>query len=662
MEGLVKERTAELALEITERKQAELRLKESEEKYSKLFHSSPEWLSVNTLDDGRYLEVNEAFTEITGYEREEAIGRTSKELGLWPDPLVRSRFVKLAREQGGFRKQEVTFLKKNGERMSTLWSAETIEIMGKVYLLNAITDITELKQAEEALRKSEDKFSRLFFSSPIWVTLSKLEDGTYLEANQAFEESTGFDREDVIGRTSVEFGLWADPGERERFRKLAQDAGGFRIQEVTFLTKKGDPLIVLWSADVIELDGEACLLSTAMDISEIKQAEQEKMKLQDQLQRAQKMEAMGLMAGGVAHDLNNILSGIVSLPELLLMNLPEDSPLRKPMKTIQESGMRAADVVEDLLTIARGVASSKETLNLNTLVKEYLKSAEHEKLERTHSFVKFKTKLDPDLLNMSGSPIHIKKILMNLVTNASEAIEGSGTVTISTTNQYLDEPLKGYAEVRTGEYVMLTVSDDGSGISPEDLERIFEPFYTKKVMGQSGTGLGLAVVWNTVQGLDGYINVKSSKKGTVFELYFQVAREGMAPEGEEVSLEDYLGHGEKILVVDDEERQREIACGMLTELGYSAESVSSGEGAIEYVKEHPVDLILLDMVMPKGINGRKTYEEIIKIRPGQKAIIASGYAKTKEVDTAQGLGAGKYIKKPYTLEKVGLAVKEELEK
>ena len=270
--------------------------------------------------------------------------------------------------------------------------------------------------------------------------------------------------------------------------------------------------------------------------------------------------------------------------------------------------------------------------------------------------------MDPDLLNMSCSPTHIKKILMNLVANASEAIEGSGTVTISTTNRYLDEPLKGYEDVNTGEYVLLTVSDDGSGISSEDLERIFEPFYTKKIMGRSGTGLGLAVVWNCMQDHDGYINVKSSEKGTVFELYFPVTREEVTAKKEEVPLDDYLGHGEKILVVDDEERQREIASGILTKLGYNAETVSSGEDAIEYVKEHAVDIIVLDMVMPKGINGRKTYEEIIKIRPGQKAIIASGYAKTKEVEMAQELGAGKYIKKPYTMAKIGLAVKEELEK
>jgi two-component system cell cycle sensor histidine kinase/response regulator CckA len=398
------------------------------------------------------------------------------------------------------------------------------------------------------------------------------------------------------------------------------------------------------------------------DLTDRLKAEEDKGKLQAQLHRAQKMEAMGLMAGSVAHDLNNILSGIVSYPDLLLMNLSQDSPLRKPIKTIKESGMRAADVVEDLMTITRGVSCNKQILNLNIVVGSYLKSIENQKNEKTHPFVQFEMDLDPDLLNIMGSVTHIKKTLLILITNATEAIDGSGTVTISTMNQYLDQRLKGYEDVRIGEYVVLTVSDDGSGISPVDFERIFEPFYTKKVMGRSGTGLGLAVVWNTVQDHSGYIDFRSSEKGTTFELYFPVTREKIVYEGAEVPLEDYRGHGEKILVVDDEERQRVIAGGMLNELGYNAESVSSGEDAIEYVKKRPVDLIVLDMLMPKGINGLETYEEIIRIRSGQKAIIASGWAKTKEIESAQKLGLGKYIKKPYTLEKIGLSVKEELEK
>ena len=398
------------------------------------------------------------------------------------------------------------------------------------------------------------------------------------------------------------------------------------------------------------------------DFTEIRLADEEKTHLQAQLEKARKMEAVGLLAGGVAHDLNNILSGIISYPELILRHLPEESPLENPMKAIHDSGMRAADVVADLLTIARGVAITKEISNLNIIVEEYLTSFEHRHLEQIHPFVKFTKALDPDLLNVNCSKIHITKAIMNLVVNASEATEGSGTVTISTTNRYLDEPLKGYDQVNRGEYTVLGVSDDGPGIAPEDLERIFEPFYTKKKMGRSGTGLGLAVVWNTVQDHQGYKDVKSGEKGTVFELYFPAERKKMAVKEKEVPLKDYLGHGERILVVDDEEQQRDIACALLTDLDYHTEAVSSGEAAIEYVKQETVDLIVLDMVMPGGINGRETYEEIIKIRPGQKAIIASGYARTEEVDTAQKLGAGEYIKKPYTLNKLGLTVREELDK
>jgi len=703
----------EIAHDITAKAQVEKSLKESEEKYSKLFHSNPQWLHISTLEDGRYVEVNEATKEITGYERDELIGRTSKELGLWADYEERSRLVKVAKEQGGFREQEVAFIKKNGEPVSLLWSAAIIEIMGTAYFINSVADITERKQAEEALRESEKQLSirnriaEIFLTTPddelygevLQIVLKSMESpyGTFAYIDEdgdrivpsmtrdiwdecKMPEKGIFFPRDTWGNT-----LWA----RCLIEKKSFFSNGpFKIPDghmpirralATPIVHKGESIGNLMvgdkPTDYSEKDKElleaiadriapilhARLLNERNE-RERNRAEEENAALESKLHRAQKMEAMGLMAGGVAHDLNNILSGIVSYPELLLMDLPEDSPLRNPMKTIQESGMRAVDVVADLMTIARGVATGKEISNLNTLIEGYLTSAEHQKLAETHPSITFKTEIDSDLLNISCSPTHIKKILMNLITNASEAVEGSGIVAISVLNRYLDEPLKSYEDVRTGEYVVLTISDNGSGISPGDMERIFEPFYTKKVMGRSGTGLGLAVVWNTVQDHKGYINVESSEKGTVFELYFPVTRKEVSDEKAKIPLENYLGHGEKILVVDDEERQRVIACGMLTKLDYTAEAVSSGEEAIKYMKENTVDLIVLDMVMPKGINGRETYQQIIKIRPGQKAIIASGYAKTKEVDIAQELGAGKYIKKPYTLEKIGVAVKKELEK
>ncbi|MBW1751934.1 MAG: response regulator [Deltaproteobacteria bacterium] len=312
--------------------------------------------------------------------------------------------------------------------------------------------------------------------------------------------------------------------------------------------------------------------------------------------------------------------------------------------------------------MARGVAITKEPLNLNAMVENFLLSPEFEKLKRFHPTVTIKTNLDTDLFNISGSDTHLRKVVMNLVSNAAEAIEGSGDVIISTMNRYVDRPIRGYDDVNVGEYAVLSVSDDGPGISPDDLERIFEPFYTKKVMGRSGTGLGLAVVWNVVQDLKGYLDVISDENGTTFELYFPITRDEVSDKALSIPIKDYQGDGETILVVDDVESQREIACEMLKTLGYKAKAVSSGEEAVEYLKEHTVDLILLDMIMDPGINGRETYERIIKIHPNQKAVIASGFAETDDVKEAQRLGAGQYIKKPLTLEKMGTAVKDELKK
>jgi PAS domain S-box-containing protein len=398
------------------------------------------------------------------------------------------------------------------------------------------------------------------------------------------------------------------------------------------------------------------------DITERKQVEDRLRESEEKLARSKKMESLGILAGGVAHDLNNVLAGIVSYPELLLLELPEDSRLRKPIRTIQESGDRAVAIVQDLLTVARGVASTRETTNLNDIIKEYLTSPEFKKLEQFCPAITVKTNLDTDLLNVNGSPVHIRKVIMNLVSNASEAVEVGGNVMISTMNRYVDRPITGYEDVSIGEYAVLAVSDDGSGISSDHLERIFEPFFSKKVMGRSGTGLGLAVVWNIVQDHEGYIDVSSDEKGTSFEIYFPITRDEVTEEDVSISMEDYKGKGETILVVDDVESQREITCKMLDALGYRSKAVSSGEEAVEYLREHRVDLVLLDMIMDPGINGRETYQRIIKIHPNQKAIIVSGFAETDEVKKTQRLGAGKYVKKPLKLQDIGLAIKNELER
>ena len=384
---------------------------------------------------------------------------------------------------------------------------------------------------------------------------------------------------------------------------------------------------------------------------------------EQRLARAKKMEALGTLAGGVAHDLNNVLSGIVSYPDLLLMDIPEDSPLKEPILTIQRSGKRATSIVQDLLTLARRGIVTTQVMNLNQIIESYLNSPECETLQEFHPDVKIESDLESDLLNILGSPVHLSKSVMNLVSNAAESMPDGGNVFISTKNKYIDKPIRGYDDIKEGDYVVMTVSDGGIGISSYDIEKIFEPFYTKKKMGRSGTGLGMAVVWGTVKDHKGYIDVLSTEgKGSTFSLYFPVTRNEIVRKEEAIIIEEYIGNGETILVVDDIKEQRVIASRILKRLGYSVATASGGEEAIVYMSDNSADLLVLDMIMDPGIDGLDTYRKILELHSDQKAIIASGFSETVRVREAQKLGAGKYIKKPYTLEKIGLAVKDELEK
>jgi CheY-like chemotaxis protein len=266
-------------------------------------------------------------------------------------------------------------------------------------------------------------------------------------------------------------------------------------------------------------------------------------------------------------------------------------------------------------------------------------------------------------LHIKGSPVHLGKTIMNLLSNGAEALSGPGEVSIRTENCYIDQPIPGYEETREGEYVLLSVSDTGMGISPVDLQRIFEPFYTKKVMGRSGTGLGLAVVWGTVKDHQGYIDVRSTEgKGSTFVLYFPVTREAIPEDLGPLARSEYLGQGETILVVDDVPEQRSLAAAMLGNLGYRVQTVSGGEEAVEVLRAQAVDLLVLDMIMDPGIDGLETYKRILAIHPGQRAIIVSGFSETDRVRQAQALGAGAYVRKPYVLEKIGLAVRRELDR
>jgi signal transduction histidine kinase/CheY-like chemotaxis protein len=437
--------------------------------------------------------------------------------------------------------------------------------------------------------------------------------------------------------------------------------GGFIILVLGTLNHEIENLVDTLRRRNTELSGMVRQLKAEM--AERARVEEERRALDEKLQRAKRMEGLGILAGGVAHDLNNILVGTVSYPDLLLTRLPADSPLREPLETIRRSGVKAAAIVQDLLTLARRGVASPQVLNLNTVITDYFSSPEYERLKSFHPHVDVDLELDPGLPNLSGSPIHLLKVVMNLVSNAAEAMPDGGKIVVSTSAEHTGPRVGSFESIEAGDYVLLRVSDTGIGIPKEDIDRIFEPFFTKKVMGRSGTGLGMTVVWGTVKDHEGHIDVESAVgKGTAFTLYFPAKADKSASIQGMEPVAQGMARGESILIVDDVREQREIAAKMLAELGYSVEAVSNGEEAIAYVNRSPVDLLILDMYMEPGMDGFDTYREALKLRPGQKAIITSGYAETRRVKETQELGAGAYIRKPFFMDTIGAAIRTELDK
>jgi len=518
-------------------------------------------------------------------------------------------------------------------------------------------EVTVRKHAEEKIRKSEAKGRALLDAMP--DMMFQLDHNGYFLEYHGTQQDLYLAPDTFLGK-KIDDVLPADLAELQH-AKAEQALSTQQLQIFEYdLPLNGKK--TYFECRMVAISDET-IMAVVRNITESKQAAGDKSRLEEQLRKAQKMEAIGTLAGGVAHDLNNVLSGLISYPELILMDLPEDSQLMSSILAIKKSGEKAAYIVQDMLTLARRGVAVSEVVNLNDIITDYLRSPEYEKLKQTHPDVSLEISLEPDLLGTAGSPVHLSKTVMNLVSNAAEALVYGGTISILSENRYIDKPISGYDDIEEGDYVTLTVSDTGIGIAAKDIESIFEPFYTKKAMGRSGTGLGMAVVWGTVKDHKGYIDVQSTEgKGTQFFIYLPACRQPSIRKAARRSIEDYRGKGEFLLIVDDVDDQRKIATGILTKLGYRVDAVSSGEEAVDYLKTRTADLLILDMIMDPGIDGLETYKQILQLHPAQKAIIASGYSESDRVKEAQKLGAGAYVKKPYLMEKMAVAVREELDR
>ena len=508
--------------------------------------------------------------------------------------------------------------------------------------------------AYHELQNSEARYRSLFENAPTAYISLRIEDAVIVNCNSAATRLLGVDREDLLG-SSLWHHVYDDQQSRDKANWMQQQLikGQAVHNEAIALTGRENRTV--WVNVSLEpfrnlqnqiVEGRCILIDTTVQ-----------KQLEEQLRQAQRMETIGTLAGGVAHDLSNILSAIVSYPDLLLMDVPPDSPLHEPLVKIKGAGKRAAAIVQDLLTLSRRGVAVTEVLNLNQVVEAYLGSPEYDDLVKRHADIRFEVDLCPELKAIKGSAIHLTKTIMNVVLNAAEAMPQGGLIQIRTRNQSIeahDRRLKG----EPGEHAVLCVSDNGYGIAPEDIKKVFEPFFTKKVMGRSGTGLGMAIVWAAVEDLKGFIDIKSQVgRGTQVELFFPATTEKHAPQSlKEVPLQP-VGSGETILVIDSDDEHREIANRMLERLGYQVVAVESGDAALEkFSQSLKPDLVLIDMLMEHGLDGIETLRRILEFSPKQKIIVTGGFAGSSFVKKARELGAGAYLKKPYSLREIGTTV------
>lgn len=627
-------------------------LRQSEEKYRNTMDSVQ--IGVYIIQDFIFQYVNPAMTTIFGYNAEEMIGKMSP-LDLIEAEQHRQIKKDLIRKASGELKyaNDIKCVRRNGDLFDAMVIGTPTIHQGKMASVGTIIDITERKAAETELKKSENRATALLKAVPDMVFRTNAQ-GVFLDVKADVNNLFGTPPGHFIGKDTYEVLPHNLATLIEEKMQVTLQSG--KTHTFEFQLSIPDRGMVDYEARMVK-SGKNEVTSIVRNITERKEVLEKQKILEKQLNQSKRMESIGLMAGGVAHDLNNILSGIVGYPELILQQTPEDSPFRPHIDAIQGAGMRAAAIVDDLLTVARGAASTREPHNLNSLIMEYLNSLECTKIQSLHPQISIVHQLHARRADISCSQVHIKKCLMNLVTNGVEAVADSGTVIISTRNQFIDAAAGAKHDITKGEYIVLGIRDNGPGIAQQDLEHIFEPFYSKKRMGRSGTGLGLTVVWNSVQDHKGQIRVESSEEGTSFELYFPLNDStANVQDKKETVTTHFTGNGEHILIVDDESLLRKIGREMLQSLGYRVDTVASGEAAIEFIKTTQVDLLLLDMLMEPGINGYQTYKEIINIYPGQKAIIISGYSENKNIEAALELGASDFIKKPYTMEQLSRAV------
>lgn len=526
-------------------------------------------------------------------------------------------------------------------------------------ILSGLIILFTVKRAgstERQLAHEKERFEKTFHSIPVWIVISSLEEGRFIEVNDRYLKDMGYTREEVIGKTSNVLESFADPHVRESIVREIRETGRVREKEVRMKTGRGMVIDTIFSAERFFLDDHEVMLSVTRDITEQKKAEKERDKLQKQLIQAQKMESIGRLAGGVAHDFNNMLGVIIGYTEFAIEKEPPGTSLHIDLMEIMNAAKRSSDITRQLLAFARKQTISPRVIDLNNAVESMLKMIRR----LIGEDIDLVWQPCPMISMVNIDPMQIDQVLANLCINARDAIQGVGKITIETGHAAIDEEYCfDHAGFIPGKYVILSVSDNGMGIDEAIMDHIFDPFFTTKGVGQ-GTGLGLATVYGIVKQNEGFINVYSEKgHGTIFKIYLPLhAGDNAEPEPGTLN-EAPKSRGETVLIVEDDPAILKIGIRILEQLGYIVLSAATPGEALELIRGYTnrLDLLITDVIMPE-MNGRDLTNNIKIQHPDLKVLYMSGY--TANVIAHRGiLDSGvHFIQKPFTKTEFGTMIRK----
>jgi PAS domain S-box-containing protein len=638
--------------DITERKLAEEALWRSQQLFADIFRVSPAATILSSLGDGRCVDANEAYARLTGYTREELIGKITVEMNIWLSAEERQRVVTELAQKGHLENVELTLRRKNGEFINTLSAGEVITLDGQRFILSFFFDITQRQRMEEELRRSRDELelrvrertaevyrqAELLDLAHDAIVVREM-DGVITFWNEGATEMYGWGKEEALGKIirdllETEFPMSRD----EIMTKVVQE--GRWEGELTHTRKGGKKINVLsrWALQKDEEGRPTGIMLINHDITR-------RLKLEEQLRQAQKMEAIGTLTGGIAHDFNNILAVIVINSDLALFDLSGESGIRNNLEVISKSARRGVDLVRQMLLFSRKSEKKQEILTLTPLIKETFRLLR----SSIPTTIQMKLHLETESDAVNADPSQIQQVILNLCTNAAYAMRGTtGSIDISLQGITFGSTDLPEADMHPGDYLVLSVKDTGSGMDEEVRNRIFEPFFTTKPVGE-GTGLGLSVVYGIVKSHRGGITVYSEPgKGSVFKVYLPKVDTDVSVEAE---IPKPIPRGnERILLLDDEEIVVNSVQNMLQHIGYKVTALTDSQAALKLFSANPseFDLVMTDQTMP-FMTGEDLSKELIRIRPDIPMILCTGYSDLISSEKATAMGFRGFILKPFNV-------------